>query len=86
MEFFNKFGNNDNGNQLNLLATEMQNILQNAVAENGRSFRICSALYNEHIGQYQKALETWSSSEEWCASERIIAILKKSGGTKDKIE
>ncbi len=67
----------------------MQKILKEGNHAQQSIYQICSACYNEHICQYQQALEAWSSASQVCgnvASERIIANLIKSGGTKDKIE
>jgi len=43
------------------------------------------ALLQEHLGQYQQALDTWEQIRSEESSKRTIMILKKSGGSKDWI-
>ena len=43
------------------------------------------ALLQEHLGQYQVALDTWEVIRSEESSKRTIQILKKSGGSKEWI-
>ena len=54
--------------------------------KNKDSTKEAYALLQEHRGQYQHALDQWKDIVSDVSFERIIQILKKSGGSKDWIK
>ena len=53
IEFFNQFGNNEDGSNLMLLKDQMESIIK--LKRQEPSYTICDALFNEHMQppQYQ---------------------------------
>lgn len=88
-EFFKMFGNGGDypSNHLMLLEKEMLSFIEQPQFKEKQVTLKTAALFYEHKGQYQSALDIWAGmkTDQQNANERIIQILKKSGGTKDWI-
>lgn len=64
----------------------MNTFAQNPTSRTKDVTKEAMALLQEHLGQYQQALDTWENVKSNSSAERTIQILKKSGGSKEWIK
>jgi len=69
-----------------LLNEEMEKFMSDPKFSTKAATKVCQALFQEHRGKYEQALESWTNIKTKEACIRTVQILKKSGGMKTWIE